>query len=194
MEEKIKEEVAAEEEVKTEEAAEQKEETKKEKKNKQKEQIAKLEAELANLKNEYLKVYAEMENTKRRMKDEAIKDRKYASQKVVGELINPIDMLLQIVNMPAPSPEIQNYVIGFQMIANQLVDVLKGEGLAPIEALNKEFDPKVMEAVETVESEDSDNIVLKVMQAGYMYKDRVLRPAMVVVSKKKNIEEKKEEN
>lgn len=194
MEENIKEEVAAEEEVKAEEATEQKEETKKEKKNKQKEQIAKLEAELANLKNEYLKVYAEMENTKRRMKDEAIKDRKYASQKVVGELINPIDMLLQIVNMPAPSPEIQNYVIGFQMIANQLVDVLKGEGLAPIEALNKEFDPKVMEAVETVESEDSDNIVLKVMQAGYMYKDRVLRPAMVVVSKKKNIEEKKEEN
>lgn len=194
MEEKIKEDVAAEEEVKAEEATEQKEETKKEKKNKQKEQIAKLEAELANLKNEYLKVYAEMENTKRRMKDEAIKDRKYASQKVVGELINPIDMLLQIVNMPAPSPEIQNYVIGFQMIANQLVDVLKGEGLAPIEALNKEFDPKVMEAVETVESEDSDNIVLKVMQAGYMYKDRVLRPAMVVVSKKKNIEEKKEEN
>lgn len=194
MEENIKEEVAAEEEVKAEEATEQKEETKKEKKNKQKEQIAKLEAELANLKNEYLKVYAEMENTKRRMKDEAIKDRKYASQKVVGELINPIDMLLQIVNMPAPSPEIQNYVIGFQMIANQLVDVLKGEGLAPIEALNKEFDPKVMEAVETVEAEDSDNIVLKVMQAGYMYKDRVLRPAMVVVSKKKNIEEKKEEN
>lgn len=194
MEEKIKEDVAAEEEAKAEEATEQKEETKKEKKNKQKEQIAKLEAELANLKNEYLKVYAEMENTKRRMKDEAIKDRKYASQKVVGELINPIDMLLQIVNMPAPSPEIQNYVIGFQMIANQLVDVLKGEGLAPIEALNKEFDPKVMEAVETVESEDSDNIVLKVMQAGYMYKDRVLRPAMVVVSKKKNIEEKKEEN
>lgn len=194
MEEKIKEDVAAEEEVKAEEATEQKEETKKEKKNKQKEQIAKLEAELANLKNEYLKVYAEMENTKRRMKDEAIKDRKYASQKVVGELINPIDMLLQIVNMPAPSPEIQNYVIGFQMIANQLVDVLKGEGLAPIEALNKEFDPKVMEAVETVESEDSNNIVLKVMQAGYMYKDRVLRPAMVVVSKKKNIEEKKEEN
>ncbi len=193
MEEKIKDEAVAEEEVK-EEATEQKEETKKEKKNKQKEQIAKLEAELANLKNEYLKVYAEMENTKRRMKDEAIKDRKYASQKVVGELINPIDMLLQIVNMPAPSPEIQNYVIGFQMIANQLIDVLKGEGLAPIEALNKEFDPKIMEAVETVESEESDNVVLKVMQAGYMYKDRVLRPAMVVVSKKKNIEEKKEEN
>lgn len=184
MAENIKEEIKEEAEQEVVEEA-SKEETKKEKKNKYKEQIAKLEADYATLKNDYLKVYAEMENTKRRIKEEAIKDRKYASQKVIGELINPIDMLIQIVNMPAPSPEIQNYVIGFQMIANQLLDVLKNEGLAPIEAMGKEFDPKVMEAVETVETEDEENIVLKVMQPGYMYKDRVLRPAMVVVSKKK---------
>lgn len=169
-----------------------KEETKKEKKSKSEKQIAKLEADIeklksdnASLKNEYLKVFAEMENTKKRLKDEAIKDRKYASQKVVGELINPIDMLLQIVNMPSPSPEIGNYVIGFQMITNQLIDILKGEGLAPIEALNKEFDPNKMHAVEVLETEDSENMVVKVNQAGYMYKDRVLRPAMVVVTKKK---------
>lgn len=184
MAENIKEEIKEEAEQEVVEEA-SKEETKKEKKNKYKEQIAKLEADYATLKNDYLKVYAEMENTKRRIKEEAIKDRKYASQKVIGELINPIDMLIQIVNMPAPSPEIQNYVIGFQMIANQLLDVLKNEGLAPIEAMGKEFDPKIMEAVETVETEDEENIVLKVMQPGYMYKDRVLRPAMVVVSKKK---------
>ena len=124
-------------------------ESKKEKKDKQKEQISKLESEkkkleedYKNLKNEYLKAYAELENTKKRLKDEAIKDRKYASQKVVGELINPVDMLQMIVNMPAPSPEIQNYVIGFQMITNQLVDILKNEGLAPIVAnVGDEFDP-----------------------------------------------------
>lgn len=172
---------------------EAKEESKKEKKNKYKEQLDKLEAEYATLKNDYLKVYAEMENTKRRIKDEAIKDRKYASQKVVGELIGPVDMLLQIVNMPAPTPEIQNYQIGFQMIANQLLDILKNDGLAPIEALGKDFDPSVMQAVQTEETEDSENIVLKVMQPGYMYKDRVLRPAMVIVSKKKSEEKKEEE-
>lgn len=188
MAEDIKEEVEA-----TEAETEVKEESKKEKKNKYKEQIAKLEADYAELKNDYLKVYAEMENTKRRIKEEAIKDRKYASQKVVGELIGPIDMLIQIVNMPAPSPEIQNYQIGFQMIANQLLDILKGEGLAPIEALGKEFDPSVMQAVQTEETEDDENIVLKVMQPGYMYKDRVLRPAMVIVSKKKSEEKKEEE-
>lgn len=167
------------------------EETKpKKEKNKLKEQIAKLEEELKQKHNEYLKVFAEMENTKRRLKEESIKDRKYASQKVIGELINPIDMLCKIVSSPAPSPEISNYLIGFQMITNQLMDILKQEGLSEIEALNKEFDPKVMEAMSTEYVEDvEENIVLKVMQTGYMYKDRILRPAMVVVNKKEEIKE-----
>ena len=104
-------------------------------------------------------------------------------------------MLVQIVNMPAPSPEIQNYVIGFQMITNQLTDILKNEGLAPIEAkVGVEFDPKTMQAVETSNLADvDDNKVTKVMQPGYMYKDRILRPAMVVVNKKPK-EEAKENN
>ena len=183
---------------------ESKEETKKEKKNKHKEEIDKLnkkinelEEELKVQKNEYLKVFAEMENTKKRLKEEAIKDRKYASQNVVGELVNPIDMLVQIVNMPATTPEVQNYQMGFQMIANQLVDILKSEGLAPIVAEGKEFDPKCMNAVETMWDESKpEGMVLKVMQSGYMYKDRVLRPAMVSVNKKPEepkLEEKKEE-
>lgn len=202
LEEEIKEKPLEEaQEEKVEESKEEvKKESKKEKKDKHKEQIQKLEAEkqkleedYKNLKNEYLKAYAELENTKKRIKEEAIKDRKYASQKVVGELINPIDMLQMIVNMPAPSPEIQNYVIGFQMITNQLVDILKAEGLAPIVAnVGDEFDPKVMQVVDTDFKEDKkENEVLAIKQAGYMYKDRVLRPTMVIVNKKK--EEKKEE-
>ena len=187
-EKKVEEEVVKDKET-AEAPSEKQEEPKKEKKNKDKEKIAKLEADYKELKNEYLKVYAEMENTKRRLNEQAVKDRKYASQNVVGELINPIDMLIKIVNMPSDNPEVKNYQIGFQMIANQLLDVLKNEGLSHIESLGKEFDPKTMQAVETEESED-DNKVLKVMQEGYMYKDRALRPAMVVVGKKK--EESKE--
>lgn len=174
---------------------------KKEKKSKEQEKIEKLELEIsklkeenAKLKNDYLKAYADSQNFQKRINEQAIKDRKYASQSVIGELINPIDMLIQIVNMPAPSPEIQNYVIGFQMITNQLTDILKNEGLAPIDAkVGKEFDPKNMQAVE-ISNDDSveDNIITKVMQPGYMYKDRVLRPAMVVVNKKVVKEENKE--
>ena len=179
-------------------------ESKKEKKNKHKDELDKLNKKIEELeeqlkfqKNEYLKVFAEMENTKKRLKEEAIKDRKYASQNVVGELVNPIDMLVQIVNMPATTPEVKNYQMGFQMIANQLVDILKAEGLAPIEAMNKEFNPKTMQAMETMwDSEKPEGMVLKVMQSGYLYKDRVLRPAMVVVNKKveePKLDEKKEE-
>lgn len=160
---------------------------------KYKKRILKLEEELKNQHNEYLKVYAEMENTKRRLKEESIKDRKYASQKMVGELINPMDMLVKIVNSEAPSPEIANYLIGFKMIANQLLDVLKQDGLSEIEALNKEFDPNTMQAMSVEEHDElEENVVIKVMQTGYMYKDHLLRPAMVVVNKKK-IEKKEEE-
>jgi len=186
-------------------APEEKEEpSRKEKKNKHKEEIDRLHKKIESLenelkfqKNEYLKVFAEMENTKKRLKEEAIKDRKYASQKVIGDLINPVDMLMQIVNMPASTPEVQNYQMGFQMIANQLVDILKQEGLAPIDALGKEFDPKLMQAMETQWDETKpEGLVLSVRQNGYLYKDRVLRPAMVIVNKKieePKLETKKEE-
>lgn len=199
IEEDIKEEAEAEQKAEAE-AKENKKESKKEKKNKHEQELAKkdleieaLQKEVAMWKNEYLKAHAETENFKKRTNEQLMKDRKYASQKIVGELINPIDMLVQIINMPAPSPEVSNYVIGFQMITNQLVDVLKNDGLAPIEALNKEFNPNNMQAVETVSQEDKPNgVVVKVMQPGYMYKDRVLRPAMVVVNKIENKEENEE--
>ncbi len=199
-EELEKEKVDATDEPKEELSKKEKKKENKDKKSKLEKENEDLKAELANLKNEYLKVFAEMENTKKRLKEDAVKDRKYASQKVVGELLQPVDMLTQIVNMPAANDEVRNYQIGFQMIANQLVDILKNEGLAPIESLGKEFDPKVMQAV-SVEwnPEKPENTVLSVMQQGYMYKDRVLRPAMVTVNTKpkeenKANDDKKEEN
>ncbi len=104
-------------------------------------------------------------------------------------------MLCKIVNCEAPSAEIANYLLGFQMITNQLMDILKAEGLKEIEVLHKEFDPSTMQAMSTEENtEYADNLVTKVMQTGYMYKDRILRPAMVVVNKINKIEEKQEEN
>lgn len=160
-----------------------KETSPKKEKNKYKEKIAELEAELAKNKEDYLRVLADMQNTKKRLSEEQTKDRKYASQKVIGELINPIDMLIKIVNAPAPNPEIGNYLIGFQMIANQLISVLEAEGLSEIKAADQVFDPMKMHAMATIETNDiPKDQVVEVLQAGYMYKDRVLRPAMVKVS------------
>ena len=197
MTEDIKEEVKQEETEKVESEAK----TKKEKKDKYKEQIAKLEEELKVQKNEYLKVFAEMENTKKRLKEDAIKERKYASQKVVSELVDPIDMLVKVINFGSPNPDIQNYLYGFKMIADKLVNILKDEGLGEVQALNQKFDPKTMEAMSIVEYDElEEDTVVEVKQTGYTYKDRLIRPAMVVVSKKTKkveneniIEERKEE-
>lgn len=158
-------------------------EVKKEKKNKYKEQIAKLENELAKTKDEYLRARAEMENTKRRLNDEAIKNRKYASQGLVSDLLNPVDMLVKVANMENANPEISNFLVGFKMISNQIIEILINDGLKEIEALGKDFDPTIHHAVSKEASEGLEpNKVIEVLQTGYMYKDRVIKPAMVKVS------------
>ena len=155
-------------------------------------EVGKLKAEVESWKNEYLKARAELENSKKRISDQAAIDRKYASQHVIGELIQPVDMLVQIVNMPAPSEDVKNYQIGFQMIANQLADILKNEGLKPIEVkVGEQFDPKFMQALDTVSDDTKDNgVIVSIRQNGYMYKDRILRPTMVIVNKIEKVEEK----
>ena len=187
-------------EIKTESQKETKE-NKKEKKitkeDKLREEVARLERELKEEKETMLREIAEMQTTKRRLKEAEIENRKYAAMNVISELVNPIDMLVRVVNGPAPSEEIKNYQIGFQMIANQLVSILEKEGLKDIVVKEGDaFNPKVMEALNTEESDVSEPTVTKIMQKGYMFKDRVLKPTLVNVAipvKVDNKEEKENE-
>ncbi len=196
-------ETKVEEKVEAEQAKGTKEETaetkKKEKKitkeDKLKEEIARLEKALKDEKDKNLREIAEMQTTKRRLKEAEINNRKYASMSVVEELIGPIDMLVSVVNSPAPSEEIKNYQLGFQMIANQLVSILEKEGLKAIPCeVGCEFNPSHMQALTSEEQEDvTTSKVIKVLQKGYMYKDRVLKPAMVNVAIPKKVVENNEE-
>ncbi len=173
---------------------------KKETKNKQKEEIEKLKAEIEQLKNDklkmkddYVRAYAELENTRRRLNDDALQTKKYASQKVLEQLINPIDMLIKVCSFEQSNPEVNNFLMGFKMISNQLTQILESEGVKEIKSTGEKFDPKCMQAMATVETNDSEeDTVVETMQAGFMYKDRVLRPAMVKVAKP--IKEKEIEN
>ena len=155
-----------------------------------KDEIAKLKEEIEMQKNEnlalrdeYLRARADMENTKRRLNEDALKTKKYASQNLVEQLITPVDMLVKVSNMENNNPEINNFLIGFKMIAKQIADILEADGLKEIDALGKDFDPALHHAIE---KEHQDGVepgkVIQVMQAGYTYKDRLLKPAMVKVS------------
>ncbi|MBQ8292214.1 MAG: nucleotide exchange factor GrpE [Bacilli bacterium] len=150
------------------------------------ERIAELEESEAVLKNELLKDRAELENFKRRMNEERIKDRKYASQDVFSEIINVLDIFDKAVNLETEDQTLKNFLIGFVMINNQFATILENYGVKKIKAVGEKFDPAYHSAIETVETEDVESgVVLEEVMTGYLYKDRVLRPSMVKVSTKK---------
>ena len=158
-------------------------EHKKERKNKYKEQIEKLEEQVAELKDKYLRSIAEQENIKKRIHNERIQERKYASKNLVGDMLNPLDQMNKIVSMKTDNELLKNFLIGFKMVNDQFYSVLEKEGVKEIDALNKPFDPNYHYALEKVSNKDLPNgINLEVIQKGYTYKDQLLRPAMVKIN------------
>lgn len=146
-------------------------------------QVMKLQAETQKDREDYLKARADLENVRRRVQEDAIQDRKYASLGLVSDLVQPLDMLIKASSMVTEDQQMKNFLIGFQMIANQLSDVLKRDGLAEIEAKGKEFDPNIHQAISKEHVDGVEpGIVLEVLQSGFKYKDRIIKPAMVKVS------------
>ncbi len=165
------------------EVEQQEEKPKKEKKNKHKDQIESFEKEITQLKDKLLRNAAELENFKKRMTLERINDRKFASKNLIFDLLEPLDQMDKIVNMSTEDPMLKNFLYGFKMINDKFYQVLLDDGLKEIDALNKQFDPKYHHAIEKENQADKANgINLEVIQKGYMYKDQLLRPAMVKVN------------
>ncbi len=163
---------------------------KKTKKNKFEVENEKLKAEIESLKKknkeegeEYLKARAELDNIRKRLVEEANQTKKFACQNLVGEIITPLDMLFKIVDFKSDNQEVNNYVLGFKMITDQIKSILEKDGLKEIKALNEKFDPNFHQAMSKEKRDGVEpGIVIEVLQQGYMYKDRLLRPAMVKVS------------
>ena len=178
------------EETVNEEAAEEKKEDKKKKKffekkdnsEELKTRIAELEGECARLKNEYLKAYADTENTRKRLQNDFDNQKKYRIQSFALDILPAIDNLERALAQKA-TPENESYYKGVEMIYNQLVYALSKEGVEVIEALNQPFDASWHQAVMSEEVEGTESgMVIEVFQKGYKLKERLLRPAMVKVS------------
>ena len=161
------------------------------------EELNKLQEQVKELNNKYLKTLAESENYRKRIEEEKIRDRKYASQRLLEKLINPIDIFDKACNMKTDNEVLKNFLIGFQMIDNQIHGVLEEEGVKKIKIETK-FDPRFHDAVEVdYDPDKEEGDILQVLKDGYMYKDRVLVPASVKVNRKpkeENTEDDKENN
>ena len=157
---------------------------KKDHKDNVKKKIEELQNEILNLKDKNMRVTAEMVNTIRRKDEETSRLLKYSNESLILEILPVIDNFERALSQSSQSEEVVNYQKGMSMIYNNLVNLLNKFEVKEIDCLNKEFNPTFHQAVMTEEKEGvKENIVIEVMQKGYTYKDKVIRPAMVKVSK-----------
>lgn len=147
------------------------------------EQLATLEQEVNTWKTDYYKVFADMENLKRRMQNEHANAMKFMMQGFIEELLPVVDNFERSLQVENPSDEVKNFLKGYEMIYQQLMGVLEKQGVEVIETKGKEFDPNFHQAVMTVKDEDFEtNMIVEEMQKGYKLKDRVIRASLVKVS------------
>ncbi|MEN2446139.1 nucleotide exchange factor GrpE [Bacillus aerius] len=147
------------------------------------EKIDELQQLLDEKENKILRVQADFENYKRRARTEVETVQKYRSQHVVSDLLPALDNFERALGIDPDNEQTKSLLEGMQMVYRQLVEALKNEGVEPIEAVGKEFDPNLHQAVMQVEDENYDsNIAVEELQKGYKLKDRVIRPSMVKVN------------
>lgn len=153
-------------------------------KSKKAQKLKELETELIDANSRILRIAAEFENYKKRIKAEQETAFKYANMSLIDKLIQPLDQLRQVVEMPTDNELLKNFLIGFKMLKDQIFTLLEAEGVKPIDpTIGSDYDPMYHSALEKVESTQPENTITKIIQIGYLYKDRLLRPAMVEVSK-----------
>lgn len=146
-------------------------------------QVKELEAKVSKLQNDYLKEKADLENTKKRLEKERILERKYAAMSICKKLVSPLDNFELALSHTVEDETVNNFVKGFKMIQDQIKKEMESEGVSEIDALNEEYDPNFHQAIMTEKKEGVEaNKVIEVMQKGYMFKDRVIRPAIVKIS------------
>jgi molecular chaperone GrpE len=150
-------------------------------------EVENLKKERDSLHDRLLRKQAEFENYKKRIDREKSEFAQFASAELMKELLNALDSFDLALQNAAKEAGGQNTLRGFELIYKQLQDTLTRFGLKPIEAKGKPFDPNIHQAVSTEVSEElEDNTVIQEMRKGYTLNGRLLRPAMVSVSKRTN--------
>lgn len=131
-----------------------------------------------------MRLAAEFDNYKKRNIKEQETVRKYAVQNLIKELLPILDNLERAINSANESKDTDSLIDGIKMVLKQLYNVLEKEGVSEIKAVGEIFDPNFHEAVAHVPSNEyPENVIIEEFQKGYILHDRVIRPAMVAVSK-----------
>jgi molecular chaperone GrpE len=142
----------------------------------------------------YLRVSADMENLKKRLEKEKNETLRFANEEIIKTLIPVLDNLERAMDHGRGSDNSKGLLEGVEMTYKGFLTVLEKYGVAQIEALGSEFDPNLHEAVMVQEDpQEPPGRVISQAQKGYVMHNRLIRPAMVVVSKKPELTEEETE-
>jgi molecular chaperone GrpE len=142
--------------------------------------------DLAEARDKMLRAQAELDNYRKRARRELDDERRYAEINLLRDLLPVLDNILRAIDAAGKNADAAALMSGFKMVRQQLETLLEQHQCKPIEAVGQPFDPAQHSAVmQRLKPDQPENTVLDVVQTGFHLHDRVVRPAQVIVSKKK---------
>lgn len=147
-------------------------------------EVSRLRQELSDLNDRYLRAIADFENSRRRMRRQLEEATLSASEALIKRLLPVVDNLERTVQASGSVSDVASLQRGVEMILDQFRAILAELGVSEIAAENELFDPTKHEALEQIEAADEpDGKVVAVLQKGYVFRDRLLRPSLVRVAR-----------
>ncbi len=147
-------------------------------------QLAEATKELSELKDKYLRVLADAENARKRIRQQSDESVRLQRENLLRDLLPIVDNLERAVEAARGGGNGQPIVEGVEMVLRSLLDFLRANGVTPVTAVGQTFDPQLHEAVDQVHSaQHPPNVVVSEFHRGYVIGDRTLRPARVAVTK-----------
>jgi len=149
-----------------------------------------VEKQIEELNDKLLRSLAENQNLRKIHEKEKEDLIKYSSSSFAREILNLADNLERAFGLFKDNPkfkseEFKDIVLGIELIEKELINSFDKNGIKSFESVGKKFDPNFHQALNEVESEEESGTVINEIQKGYMLNDRLLRPALVSISKKK---------
>jgi molecular chaperone GrpE len=146
--------------------------------------MAQLEADLAEAQDAALRAKADAVNVQRRAEQEVDKARKFALERFISELLPVVDNMERALEAAGSDEAVRPIVEGVELTQKSLIDALQKHGVETVDPMGEPFDPQIAQAMSMVENPEVEpNTVIAVMQKGYQLNGRLVRPAMVMVSK-----------
>jgi molecular chaperone GrpE len=148
-------------------------------------EIAQLQEDVAQARDAALRAQADAQNVKRRAEQDVEKARKFALERFVSELLPVVDNLERALESASGDEEVVKPIAeGVQLTLKSFLDALGKNNIETVDPLGEPFDPNLHQAMSMVENNEVEpNTVIAVMQKGYTLNGRLVRPAMVMVSK-----------